>query len=300
MVGDTFYFFNYATSELLSFAVTDPSLIVNAVVAVGSPLNIGLLSGGVSLWNLCNPSGSSSSFTGMQLYISRTRVANQTGGLNPVDGSIFTTPFTLTTNGLPTGQYFGNCNGTSPICYYPWSMASACFPAAFPPTTTVTTTTVTTTTTTTAAPTTTTVAAPGLVHADAKSPRVGLYFHNSVAATLTGVTYYSVSGSQAVVVEAFNSSKSLVASKTLPTGSGISYGYASVFFTTPVAIAAASTYYVSFSALDRVQTYYVYNTPQVVGSATYVNSWYQYPVFSNPVVPLTYLNSSYYVYPILQ
>jgi len=144
------------------------------------------------------------------------------------------------------------------------------------------------------------VAPPGLVHADAKSPRVGLSFHSSVAAVLTGVSYYSVSGTQAVVVEAFNASKSLVASKTVAAGTGITYGYATVPFTTPIPIAAATTYYVSFSALDRVQTYYVYNTPQVVGSATYVNSWYQYPTFTNPMVPLTYLNSSYYVFPVLQ
>jgi len=170
MVGDTFYFFNYATSELLSFSVTDPTLTVYAVVAVGAPLNVGVASGGASLFNLCSPTG----YIGMQLYIARTAVLNQTGGLDPVTGAISTTPFTLTTNGLPGGSYFGVCKGTTPVCYHPWFMTSACFPA------------------------TTNVAPPGTIQSDAKSPRVGLYFHSSVATTLTGVQFYSVSGTLSI------------------------------------------------------------------------------------------------------
>ena len=57
-----------------------------------------------------------------------------------------------------------------------------------------------------------------------------------------GIQFYSVSGSQAVLVEAFNSNKLLVASQFVPAGVGITYGYASVLFAAPIAIAANSTY----------------------------------------------------------
>ena len=127
----------------------------------------------------------------------------------------------------------------------------------------------------------------GIVVADSKLPRVALAFTSRFDGCLKGVRYYSVNANDSVVIEAFNSSKYLL-ERSNSFSSNINGGFASAYFSSCIPITSNTAYSVSFTALNRRQAAQVFATSKSIGDLTFINSWYQYPPFTNPAVPRNY------------
>jgi hypothetical protein len=112
------------------------------------------------------------------------------------------------------------------------------------------------------------------------------------------VRWLLVNATASVVIEAFNSTAYLVASSTQEPCAA---NFVALPFAGPgIDVAANITQYVSArtNLLFRRWKAYAYNASRGNGPLTYVNSWYQYPTYTNPVVLRNYQNSDYFVEPI--
>jgi hypothetical protein len=147
---------------------------------------------------------------------------------------------------------------------------------------------------------------------------LGLQFTSSVAGCLRGVRYLLVNASATVVVEAFNSTRSLVGSSSqVPDVAG----FVQIPFAGPgIDVPANTAQYVSArsSLLWSRYNAFGFNIPLVNGVLTCeyrswfllvsvffhdapvsdVNSWYQEPSYTNPVVLHNFENTDYFVEPI--
>jgi hypothetical protein len=130
-----------------------------------------------------------------------------------------------------------------------------------------------------------------------------LQFNTSASGCLQGVRFLAVNATGVTyTVEAFNSSKMLVNTATL-SNPGVANSYQSVYFADGgVALTAnGGTQYVSYWVSTRARQYVVnaYASKKSTGPLVYINSWFQYSPFTNPVVTSgPYSNSDYLVEPI--
>ncbi len=127
----------------------------------------------------------------------------------------------------------------------------------------------------------------GTLSTDPSQPRLGLTFSTSVAGCLLGVRFLAMSASNvSYTVEAFNPSLSLTATETL-VNPGVAASYVSVFFASGVALAPTASQRVSYrtSTGSYAAVVNAYATTKTTGSLLYLNSWYQYPPYTNPAAP---------------
>jgi hypothetical protein len=138
----------------------------------------------------------------------------------------------------------------------------------------------------------------GALAMDSSPPRLGLQFQSSVAGCLKGVRFLLVNASATVFIEAFDSRLTVVPRHlTCPALQTLRLPFGGPGLDIP----ALTVQYVSARTSLSYRRYApnVYTAgPRTNGALSYLNSWYQYPSYTNPAVAHNFLGTDYFVEPV--